>query len=474
MLNIGRMAPGSHDYYLSVVADGAEDYYLRRGEAAGRWLGRGLDGVGLDGHVEAEQLRRVLAGGHPLTGERLASHPARRIPGFDLTFRAPKSVSLVWALSDREVADSVAAAHDAAVDAAIGYLERAAGFTRRGAGGAERVQAEGFVAAGFRHRTSRANDPLLHTHVLVANLAETVDDGVWRTLDSRALFAHAKTAGFLYQAHLRHELTRTLGVEWGPVVNGHADLAGVPRKWIDHFSRRRAEILRVLEARGESSAKAAQVATLETRQAKQRAASEVELRALWGARAREVGIDRTWPDTLLHVTTPRRPDVLGLYHGLVRNEGLTAHASTFTRRDVILAIAEGLPTGAPVETVEGLADSFIRRDPDQVVPLGITRGQLTALDTIRRADGTVVPAARASRATPPPGCCSPNSAPSTGQWHASMPGRPSSIPARRKRRSVGGACPTSRPPWSASSPPPGMAWSWWSARPGPARPTLST
>jgi hypothetical protein len=101
------------------------------------------------------------------------------------------------------------------------------------------VPVDGFVAAAFRHRTSRADDPLLHTHVLVANLARTTDDGVWRTLDSRKLFAHAKTAGILYQAQLRFELTRRLGVAWQPVVNGHADIDGVDRQLIETFSQRR-------------------------------------------------------------------------------------------------------------------------------------------------------------------------------------------------------------------------------------------
>ncbi len=474
MLNIGRMAPGSDDYYLSIVATGAEDYYLARGEEPGRWLGRGIQPLGLEGRVEAEQLRAVLAGAEPHRGTQLATHPARKVPGFDLTFRAPKSVSLLWGLGDREVAAQVAAAHDAAVNAAIGYLERAAAFTRRGAGGAERVEVEGFVAAGFRHRVSRANDPLLHTHVLVANLARTVDDGIWRTLDSRALFTHAKTAGFLYQVHLCHELTRTLGVEWGTVVNGHADLAGVPREWIDHFSRRRVEILQALEARGESSAKAAQVATLETRQAKGRSASEAELRALWSRRARQVGIDHAWPDRVLNRTSPQRPDVVGLYHGLVRAEGLTEHVSTFTRRDVLRAVAEGLPTGAPVEAVEQLADALIAHDPDQVVALGITRGQLTALDSIRRGDGAVVPLTPARRATRPRGCCSPSSAPSTTPPHACMKGRGSLLRSGWSGRSADGACPTSRQPWSATSPRPGTGSRSWSARLGPARPTRWT
>jgi Ti-type conjugative transfer relaxase TraA len=286
----------------------------------------------------------------------------------------------------------VTAAHDAAVDAAVGYLERAAGYTRRGAGGVERVEVEGFVAAGFRHRVSRANDPLLHTHVLVANLARTCDDGVWRTLDSRGLFAHAKTAGYLYQAHLRHELTRRVSVEWAPVTNGYADVAGVERDWIDHFSRRRTQIVEALEARGESSAKAAQVATLETRPAKGRAASEAELRAFWGRRAREIGVERSWPDRLLGRRLPQRPDVGGLYDELVVAEGLTAQASTFTRRDLLQRLAESLPTGAPVESVEELADAFLAHDPEQIIALGAARGHLSAVDTIRRVDGSLVAA----------------------------------------------------------------------------------
>ena len=101
MLNIGRMAPGRADYYLTAVAnhDGVERYYLARGEEPGRWLGGGAARLELAGRVEAGQLRAVLAGTDPHSGRQLAGHPARRIPGFDLTFRAPKSVSLLWGLS---------------------------------------------------------------------------------------------------------------------------------------------------------------------------------------------------------------------------------------------------------------------------------------------------------------------------------------------------------------------------------------
>ena len=122
---------------------------------------------------------------------------------------------------------SLQEAHDRAVRDALGYLEREAAVTRRGPAGVHAIAGNGFVAAGFRHRTSRAGDPQLHTHVLVANLTLGAD-GQWSTLDGRRIYAHAKTAGFLYEARLRSLLTRELGVEWTPVRNGIADVAGVP------------------------------------------------------------------------------------------------------------------------------------------------------------------------------------------------------------------------------------------------------
>ena len=393
LLNIGRMGPGRAGYYLTAVAkqDGVEGYYLARGEEPGRWLGVGAEQLGLQGEVTGPQLRAVLDARHPDTGEQLARHPARKVPGFDHTFRAPKSVSLLWALSDRATSAEVVAAHDAAVDAAIGYLQRSAGFSRRGAGGAETVKVDGFVAAAFRHRTSRADDPLLHTHVLVANLARTTDDQIWRTLDSRKLYAHAKTAGILYQAHLRHELTVRLGVAWQPVANGHADIDGVDRQLIEAFSQRRNAIVEHMEQRGESSAAAAQTATLATRQAKGERASEAELREGWARRATAAGIRPGWHRTLTGRASWQRPDLGRLWQHLVVDEGLTESTSSFTRRDVLQQLASQLPDGAPVDYVEQVADAILKQETDLLVALGPTRGNLTSVDVIRRGDGRAVP-----------------------------------------------------------------------------------
>lgn len=261
MLNIGKLGAGGEAYYLETVASGAEDYYLHPGEAPGFWLGAASRDLEFLGVVEPEALRAVLGATDPSSGEPLGPSPARKVPGFDLTFRAPKSVSMLWGLADHEVSEEVRRAHDAAVLAALNYLEEQVAWSRRGAQGSEVVPVGGFVAAGFRHRTSRAGDPLLHTHVVVSNLGRAVDDGRWRTLDARPLYQHAKTAGYLYQAHLRHELTRRLGVEWGPVRNGCADLAGIPRAAVREFSRRRNEVEARMAEHSASSAKAAQAAT---------------------------------------------------------------------------------------------------------------------------------------------------------------------------------------------------------------------
>lgn len=140
-------------------------------------------------------------------------------------------MSVVFGLAVADIAAVVAEAHDLAVDAALGYLERHATWTRRGEVmvASSRSEGNGLVAAAFRHRTSRAGDPHLHTHVLVANAVRGTD-GRWSTVDARHFYWHSKTAGYLYEAHLRSELTARLGVRWTKAIKGIADIEGVPRR----------------------------------------------------------------------------------------------------------------------------------------------------------------------------------------------------------------------------------------------------
>ena len=151
------------------------------------------------------------------------------------------------------------------------YLQRHAGHALRGHQGdgqrAARIGTDGLVVAAFEHRTSRADDPQLHTHVVIANLLHGVD-GRWSALDTRALFRVQRTAGYLYQAVLRGQLAERLGVRWGLVRNGTAEIDGLPSGLLREFSRRRAAIEDALAASGRAGVAAAQVACLTTRPAK--------------------------------------------------------------------------------------------------------------------------------------------------------------------------------------------------------------
>ena len=284
--------------------------------------------------------------------------------GFDLTFSAPKSVSILYGIGQNDSAMAVRDAHDAAVRDALGYLERNACLTRRGHAGKESVSGEGFLAAAFRHRTSRAGDPQLHTHVVIANGVKGTD-GRYGSLDARLLYRHAKTAGYLYQAALRKELGERLGVEWTPVAKGSSEIIGVPRALIHHFSRRREEITLRLARRGQHTSAAAEVAALDTRRRKDYGVPVERLRADWRARAQEHGFDARQLGEVLE--RPERFDPTDLELGraaaeLAGERGVTREASTFDRRTVIQAWAEAHRSGAGAARIEDLADRWLQRD----------------------------------------------------------------------------------------------------------------
>jgi conjugative relaxase-like TrwC/TraI family protein len=391
VLSIGKVKLDGERYYVKAVADGVDEYYRGVGEAPGRWSGTAAEGLGLGGEVAAGDLHAVWSGRDPVTGDELGRFGGRTIAGFDLCFRAPKSVSVLFGLGEAEVATAVRDAHDAAVDAAFGFVEREAARSRIGKNGLSQIEVNGLVAAGFRHRTSRAGDPHLHTHMLVANMAQGLD-GRWRTLDGRLLYQYAKTAGYLYEAHLRHELTRTLGVEWGPVKNGIADLAGIAPAVLEHFSDRRRQIEEHLDKTGFRSARAAQLAVLETRTAKDQSLDTASMRGLWVSKAATVGFD---PASLTDVAHRQPvvpdPDIADVAVDLLGPNGLTKRASSFTRRDVLRAVAERTGPGSSVADIEAKADQLLARPEVIELHAGADPG-LTATDVIRRANGTIVTA----------------------------------------------------------------------------------
>ena len=401
MLSIGKLAAGptAGRYYVDQVAQGREDYYAGEGEAAGTWIGSGAQSLGLSGEVSECGVIRLLEARDPATGVPLRRPLASgAVAGFDLTYRAPKSVSILFAVADSEVAREIVRAHEAAVAQALGYMQREACRARRGHGGAVQVEGRGFVAAAFRHRSSRAGDPLLHTHVVVAN-ATRAADGRWTALDGRMLYRHSKTAGYLYQAALRAELCERLRVRWNPVERGTADVAGVPRRVIEHFSRRRVEILEHMAARGESSARAAQVATLETRRRKEHGVPVDRLRAQWRARAAEHGLGRLQVQRVLRRFPFRSIDddlVASLAPRLEGSDGLTRERSSFTRRDVVQAFANAAQDGANVNQIERHAAELLARPG--IVELEAASGepQYTTRDLLQ-AERELLDGARARR-----------------------------------------------------------------------------
>ena len=402
MLSIGKLVGGAEDYYLRTVASGREEYYTGAGEAPGRWTGAGAEGLGLSGLVGASQLRVLLAGFAP-DGERISFRPpgSARVAGFDLTFSAPKSVSVLWALSDPDTSTAIRQAHDAAVADAFGYLERHATRARRGAGGIERIGAEGLVGASFRHRTSRSGDPQLHSHVLVVNAVRAAD-GRWSAPDARLLYFHARTAGSLYQASLRAGLVASLGVSFGPVEKGSAEIAGVDEALLRAFSSRRRAIEASLERRGLASRRAAEVAALETRPAKASASepalSPVTLQDRWRAQATELGVEpAALRDVLGQCRIPHQEvgQLLTTEH-VLGPDGLTAQRSTFERRDVVRTVADAMAEGAAVAAVEAVADRLIgRQDVIRLEALGFGGGPLhTTAEMLAVEEGLLRDAAR--------------------------------------------------------------------------------
>ena len=166
------------------------------------------------------------------------------VAGFDLTFSVPKSVSVLWALSPQDVRDQVFAAHHRAVQDTLVWLECRAIGTRTGRNGVAHVPVRGAIAAAFDHWESRAGDPQLHTHLVIANRVQRTSDGAWATLDSRTLYKAVVAASEHYNGLLFDELRRSLGTETelrAPASverNPSRELSGVDAGLITEFSTR--------------------------------------------------------------------------------------------------------------------------------------------------------------------------------------------------------------------------------------------
>ncbi len=291
---------------LSSAAQGAS-YYERDGyyakddpehRAASAWAGKGAEELGLRGPVDADTFRQVLEGRVPdgsetRLGKRGKDGEITHRPGRDLTFSAPKSVSLAALVGgDRRIVE----VHDKAVAATLAWIEKNAAETRMkdpDTGHMIRAGNQKTVVATFRHDTSRNLDPQLHTHAVLANMVQG-GDGKWRSMANEKLYGSKMLLGALYRSELAAGLARLgYGIE-KTHADGRFEVAGVSREVVEAFSSRRAEIEAAMEERGlgapGDNPRIAERAALMTR-AKKRDIDRDELRSVWQRQAADLGFD---------------------------------------------------------------------------------------------------------------------------------------------------------------------------------------
>ncbi|MFI6220104.1 MobF family relaxase [Nocardia salmonicida] len=247
------------------------------------------------------------------------------VAGFDITFSPVKSVSVLWALASPETSHQIEIAHQHAIEDALSWLENNAIFTRLGRNGIRQVDVEGIVAAGFTHRDSRAGDPDLHTHVLIANRVRTLD-GKWRTIDSKTLHEAVVTASEIFDSRIEHHLETDLNLQFEARPGRTPDqvqireIVGIPLELIDAWSQRGAAIVARLDqltaafqttfGREPSPKEVYDLsdrATLETRPTKHLVASLAEQRDTWAAQARQLFDGRDTIESIVSRTMSAQP-----------------------------------------------------------------------------------------------------------------------------------------------------------------------
>lgn len=368
MLSVARLrlSSAARGYYERAAAQDA-DWAAWTGAPVSEWTGRARAALAREGAVAPGELTRLLLGVDPATGAPLRrtapvrtltrarggppgpgapQRPAtaRPVAGFDLVFSAPKSISLMLALAEDE-ARGVAAAHRVAWQDALGFLEAHACVVRRTGTG---VTGTGYVGAAYAHYVNRDGDPHLHTHVVIANQAQAIDDpSRWRALDAIPLLVGwRRAARAIYEARLRYELTMRFGVAWHPAAGGGFELAAITRAAMRATSRRAAAVRAHAHRHGVRTPYGARVAGQATR-APRRAFACQDRRTAWRQRGVALGLDDRARAALFGAG--RRPAAWPTPEPdpqLLSERGLTATSQTFTQAELVAAIADAVPDGA--------------------------------------------------------------------------------------------------------------------------------
>jgi conjugative relaxase-like TrwC/TraI family protein len=330
----------------------------------------GLDSGALEGgFADTEVAGRWLDDGIAPNGAAGRAFVTESVHGFDLTFAAPKSVSLLRALGSDVSEKSVLAAHQRAIEAAMTYLHAHAGYTRVHnpvTGMKDLARLPGLVGIAYQHETSRCGDPHLHTHVLVPN-RQARADGMLVSLDSKSLYHEARAAGIVYQAVMRHELHAEVGAEW--VVDersGTGEIAGITTRCIRAWSRR-SSLLRDwarnnLGVEGEATAQQLATAQKATRPKKAESTSWAELKLEWRGDRCGLEIDLA-AHTTARVAREAAHRERGTRARLVRGAALIGK-SACTRADLVELVGSQIPVdaaGDPRTVIEQVVDAVAVR-----------------------------------------------------------------------------------------------------------------
>jgi conjugative relaxase-like TrwC/TraI family protein len=385
VLTISRLSRWSISYYNDTATHakqaamdrarangGLGEYYTEGDTRVPTWLvvgdgpavaeRTGLDGAALaGGFADTETAARWLDEGIAPNGARGRGFNQGSVHGFDLTFAAPKSVSLLRALTGEVGEKVIQAAHTQAIGAAMSYLHHHAGYTRVHnplTGTKDLHRLPGLVAIAYQHETSRCGDPHLHTHVIVPN-RQVRADGTLVSLDSTSLYHEAKAAGVIYQAVLRRELHAELGVEWNPVGEhtGMADIAGVDRDCLKAWSQRSTRLREwardnLVVVDGQPTAAQLAAAQKATRPAKPESLAWEVLKEQWRADARGLQLDRA---AHFAARSARRALVVRARAGArtaldrprLARMAAQIDKAAFTRADMVELVGAQLPVDAP-------------------------------------------------------------------------------------------------------------------------------
>ncbi|MBD2231495.1 MobF family relaxase [Phormidium tenue] len=372
MLSIAKMGRKSKYYYVNLAQSSYEASSALPGEPPAVWGGSGAKQLGLFGAVNRAAFFALFDGFSPDHESKLVGNAGgkRRVPGWDLVFTLPKSISILWVVTDPAHRAAIERIHHQAVEAAIAYLESHTRLLT------DDAPLAGLTVAYFEHGSNRAGEPNLHTHALVLNDGVT-RDGVTGPIDSRVLYQHKMAAGALYRSELSALLQAELGLDlercqsWFELA-GFSRTEGRYQTLMNLWSSRR----RAIEAQAPSTAAQAQAVAYMTREKKGYVPPRDELFQVWQEVAAQHGLSQRRATRLIisegkeQITLWQRFQEWRTLREARRT--VAVHQSHFSRRDLVAAIAVAAQTrGLHSIDVLRLTDTCLKHR--QVMSIGVVK-----------------------------------------------------------------------------------------------------